>query len=138
MSVRRGKIEELTYIEYITERCYFPLLCRLRKAIDDFEVKLNVQKGLESLKKKLTIDVLVSSNSHFHSLLSYGNSPPGLLYPFLFGFAFAIVLFLYKFANSWLLEHSWARLSSALWIVAKLLCSCLCLFDAIVEFTCYG
>ena len=30
-----------------------------------------------------------------------------------------------------LLEHSWAPLSFSLWIVAKLLCSCLCVFVAI-------
>ena len=31
------------------------------------------------------------------------------------------------------MECSWALLSFVLWIVAKLMCSCLCLFDAIVE-----
>ena len=32
------------------------------------------------------------------------------------------------------MEHSWAPLSFALWIMAKLLCPCLCLLDAIFEF----
>ena len=31
------------------------------------------------------------------------------------------------------LERSWVSLSFVLWIVTKLLCSCLCLFDIIIE-----
>ena len=37
------------------------------------------------------------------------------------------------FMNWRLLERSTTPLSFVLWIVAKLSCSCLCLFDAIVE-----
>ena len=36
---------------------------------------VDVQKGALSLREKLTIDMLLSSNSLFHPLLSYGNSP---------------------------------------------------------------
>ena len=72
----------------------------------------------------LTIDVLVSSNLHFHSLLSYGNSPQWLPCSFLLGFGFGLV---------GLLECSWAPSSFVLRIVAKSLSSCLCLFDTIIE-----
>jgi hypothetical protein len=43
------------------------------------------------------------------------------------GFAFG------GFTKCMLLERSWAPLDFSLKIVAKLLCSCLCLFDAIFE-----
>ena len=43
------------------------------------------------------------------------------------------------FTNWMLLERSCALLSFPLWInVAKLLCSCLCLFDAIIELNAMG
>ena len=79
-------------------------------------------------EEKLTIDVLVPSNSHFHPSFSYDNSPQWLLGPFLLGFAIGS-----RFYNWRPMNHLWAPLSFALWIVAKLLCSCICLLDAIFE-----
>ena len=100
-----------------------------KKGIKNFEVKVDLQNGaLRFKEKKLIIDVLVSSHSRLYSLLSHGNSPQGLPCPFLSGFAFGGLGF-YK------LEVHGALMSSlefsSLWVVAKLLCSCLCLFDAI-------
>ena len=43
--------------------------------IKNVEVKVDVQKGALGSQYKLTIDVLVQSNSGFHPLLPYGNSP---------------------------------------------------------------
>ena len=56
------------------ERHYFSLVCIFKKAIRNFEVKVNVQKGALRFEEKNDIDVLVSFNSHFHPLLSYANS----------------------------------------------------------------
>ena len=54
----------------------FSLVCTFKKVIKIFEVNVDVQKGaLGLLRIKLTIDVLVSSISCFHLLLSYGDSP---------------------------------------------------------------
>ena len=74
----------------------------------------------------LTINVLVSIKSHFHPLLSYGNFP------------WWLPLSISLKVRIWVIGQargfcSWAPLSSALLIEANLLCSCLCLFDAIVE-----
>ena len=46
-----------------------------KKGIKNFEVQVDVQKGPQGLKGKLTMDALFSYNSHFHAMLSYGNSP---------------------------------------------------------------
>ena len=59
----------------IRKRYYFSLVCTFRKAMKNIEVKLNVLKGPQDLMKFLTIDVLVSSHSRYHSLFSYGNNP---------------------------------------------------------------
>ena len=48
-------------------------------------------------------------------------------------FLFELQLGFYVCTNWRLLKSSWAPLSFALWIKAKLLCFCLCLFNAIVE-----
>ena len=54
------------YIVYIRDRYYFSLVCTFRKAINFFEVKVDVQKGsLRFREKHLTIDVLFSSNYVF-------------------------------------------------------------------------
>ena len=44
-------------------------------AIKGFEVKVVVLKRGLRFRGNLTIDVLVSCNSHFHSFLSYDNNP---------------------------------------------------------------
>ena len=49
-------------------------MCTFKKAIKYFEVKVDVQKEAQRFRKFLTMDVLVSSNSYFHSFLSYGSS----------------------------------------------------------------
>ena len=68
--------EALAYMVYIREKYHFSLVCTSRKAIISFEVKIDVQKGGPScLEKFLTVDILVSSNSCFHPLLSYDHSP---------------------------------------------------------------
>ena len=59
-------------------------------------------------------------NSRFHPLLSCGNSP------FMLEFAFDF----YVITNWRLLEREWAPLSFSRRIVAKLLCSCLCLMQS--------
>ena len=43
-------------------------MCTFDKAIKIIEVKVDVQKGPLRFIEKLTIDVLVSSNSCYHSL----------------------------------------------------------------------
>ena len=40
-------------------------------AIKNVEIKVHVAKGALNLEKKLTINVLVLSDSHCHPLLSY-------------------------------------------------------------------
>ena len=42
------------------------------------------------------------------------------------------LFWVFVFINWRLLERSWAPLSFVLWVVAKLVCFCLCLLDAIV------
>ena len=51
----------------------FSLVCAFLKVFNKFfEVKVQcIKGGPNALEKKLTIDMLVSSNLHFHSLLSY-------------------------------------------------------------------
>ena len=75
--------------------------------------------------------MLDSSNSCFHPILSYGNSPQWLPCPFLlrFAFRFTIAILFHLVSTT---RGSWAPLIYALWIVAKLLCSLSCLLDAIV------
>jgi hypothetical protein len=54
----------------------FSLLCTFKEAIRNLEANVDVQMGpLGLLNIKLTIYVIVSSNSCFHLLLSYGDSP---------------------------------------------------------------
>lgn len=57
-------------------------MCIFEKASKNFGLKVDVQKGgLKFIEKKLTIDVLVPFNLHFHPLLSYGKLPsPMTLY----------------------------------------------------------
>ena len=50
-------------------------MCAFKKVIKTIEVKVDVQKRFLGFKEILTTDVLVLSNSHFHSLLPHGNSP---------------------------------------------------------------
>lgn len=52
----------LAYIIYTRKRYYFSLLCTFKKAIEDFELKVDVQKGPLRFREKLTMDVLVSSS----------------------------------------------------------------------------
>ena len=69
--------------------------------------------------------MFILSNSHFHLLLSYGNSPQWLPSPFLLGFHLGSRFI--QIGGSW---TSYPPLSFALEIMAKLLCSKLCLFGA--------
>ena len=72
VSVRSGTIWGIS----IREWCYFSLVGTFEKSIKNLKVKVDARKEALRLKKrKLTIDVLVPSNSHFHALLSYGDSP---------------------------------------------------------------
>ena len=64
-------------------------MCTFLKVVNCFEVKVDVEKGtLRFEGKKLTIDVLVSSNLHFHPLLSCAHNPQGLSCMFVLGFVF--------------------------------------------------
>ena len=59
MWVKEGVLfEALTYIIYIKER-FSITICTFQKAINSFEVDVDVQKGPYGLEKKLTIIVLV-------------------------------------------------------------------------------
>jgi len=50
--------EALAYILYLRKGHYFALVCTSRKAIKNFEVDVNVQKGaLRFREKKPTLDV---------------------------------------------------------------------------------
>ena len=63
-------------IVYIKERYYYSLVCKSKKALKKFEVKVDVQKGALQFRVKLDNRcVIVSSSSRFHPLLSYDNSP---------------------------------------------------------------
>lgn len=50
-------------------------MCTFEKATYLFKVKVDAQKGAPRFKDLKKKDVLVSSNSCFHPLLSYGHSP---------------------------------------------------------------
>ena len=66
----------------------FSSMCTFEKATYLFKVKVDAQKGAPRFKDFKKKDVLVSSNSCFHPLLSYGHSPQWLPCMFLLGFAF--------------------------------------------------
>ena len=77
-SVEEGLLfEALAYIECKKKIYYFSLVCTCRKAsINKFQVFVDVQNGtLRFRGEQFTIDVLVSSNSCYHPLLSYDNCP---------------------------------------------------------------
>ena len=106
----------------------FFLVCTSKRLWKRFEINVDVQKGALSFTINLINRLIVSSNSCFHPLLSYGNSPqwqPCAFWVYIVGSR--------CWQNQMCLECSWASLSFALYIVAKLLCFCLCLFDASVE-----
>jgi hypothetical protein len=64
------------YIYYIRERYYFSLVCGFEKAVKNIGVKVHVQKGaLLGLRKKVTMGLLVSPNSHCHPSLSCVHGP---------------------------------------------------------------
>jgi hypothetical protein len=90
VSVRRSIIEALVQIIYTRERCYieFSIVC-IQKGIKKPEVKVDVQKRVLRFREK--IDMLVSSITCLHPLLSYGNCPRLLPCPFLLGFAFWVL-----------------------------------------------
>ena len=52
------------HIVYRKERYSFSLVCTILKAIENFQVYVNVQKGAQWFRDILRLDVLVSSNSH--------------------------------------------------------------------------
>ena len=78
MSVRRGVnylrhyIHKGEYTKYI--RHYFSLLYTLKRAIKNFGVKVDVQKGTLRSIGKFDSRCVSLSNTHFHQLLSYNNS----------------------------------------------------------------
>ena len=60
---------------YIGESYCFSLVSIFKKDTKNHEVKLVVQNGALCFREKIAwVDVLGSSNSHFHSLLSYGDN----------------------------------------------------------------
>ena len=76
-------------LAYIWERYYISLV---QKGYYEIRSKGRCTKqGPKFLEKNLTIDMLVSSNSCFHQLLSYGDSPQQLSCPFLLGLAFWVL-----------------------------------------------
>ena len=88
------------------------------------------KETLRFKKNKMTIDVLVSSNSHFHPLLSYCNNFKWLPHRFLV----RVLHLSFEFSQDLrFLEYSWVSLSFAFHIVAMLLWSCPYSFDAIIE-----
>jgi hypothetical protein len=46
---------------YIRERYYFSLVRTFKEAIDNIELKVDIQKGAFRFRGKFTLDVLVSS-----------------------------------------------------------------------------
>ena len=60
--------EALAYIIYVREGYYFSLVCTFKKVINNFILKVDVQKRTVGFRKKRATYVLVSSNSRFHSL----------------------------------------------------------------------
>ena len=72
------------YIIYIRERHYFSPMWTFQKAIKNVEVKVDVQKGALSLRRKTDNRC---TSSHFHPSFSYDNSPQWLFGSFLLGFA---------------------------------------------------
>ena len=63
------------YITCMRERYHFSLVCAFRKAIKEFGVKVDSQNGVPRVIENMKIYMLISSNSQFYPLLSYGNSP---------------------------------------------------------------
>ena len=80
-------IEASTYILYVRERYYFPLVCTFMKATKNVAGKGICTKGVLEFRERNWQYVLVSSNSSFLPLLSYCNSPQCVRSPFLWGFA---------------------------------------------------
>ena len=103
---RRGTIRGISV--HIKRDVLFFLNVCIQKGYEECWSKGWCTKGGSRVKRNnLTIDVLVSSNSQFHPLLSYGNSSQRLPYPFLLGFAYG----LWVFTNWRLTKRSWAPLS---------------------------
>ena len=76
------------YIVHIRESFFFPPSVYILKSYWGIWSHGKCTKGGLRFKEMFTTYVLVSSNLHFHPLLSYGNSPQWQPYPFLLGFAF--------------------------------------------------
>ena len=73
-------------IVYIRERGYFSLVRMFKKDINNVEVKVDVQTWAHGFrKKKIDNKCVVSSNSCFHPLLSFVDSPQWLPSPLLLG-----------------------------------------------------
>ena len=103
-------------------------MCTFRKVIKYINAKVDVPKGALKCRENLRIDVLVSSNSHFHPLVSYGYNPQWLPLSILVR---VCIWVLGQARGSW--SAQWAPMSFALHVVAKLLCYCLCLFNVVIE-----
>jgi hypothetical protein len=109
-------------------------MCTHKKVIKNIEVTVDVQKRAVGFReRKMAIDVLVSSKFtfffHCYRMVIALND---YLVHSCWAFGFQV------FTNGRLLEHSWAPLSLRIWIMAKLLCYCLCLLDVIVELHAMG
>ena len=114
---------------YIRERYYFSVVCIFIKVIKNFEVNVNVQKGPLKFRESTNNRLLVLSNPHFHPLVStLVIALSDNIGPFLLGLHLGSRF--YKLEALGMLMDS---LEFVLWIVAKLLCSCLCLFDASIK-----
>ena len=84
MSIERGVLWDIiVHSIHVKERYSFFYSVYIQQGYYYFELNIDVQKGTYVLEKWLTINVLVSSTLCFHPLLSYGNSPQSLSYPFL-------------------------------------------------------
>ena len=66
VGLERGIIQALVHIVHIKERCCFSPLCKFKKAINKFEVKVDLQKALRFKHFILTRNVLISPNLRFH------------------------------------------------------------------------
>ena len=75
MSTRRGINWGIRIHSIHKWEVMFFLVCTSKRLWKRFEINVDVQKGALSFTINLINRLIVSSNSCFHPLLSYGNSP---------------------------------------------------------------
>ena len=120
--------EPLVYIVYIREMYYFSLVCMFKKAIKIFEANVSVQKG--ALRFRENFD----NRCQFHGIHIFIHCCHTVIVSMTTLFILVRVsVWVPHFINWRLLEHSWAPSSFVLWVVAKLVCSCLfvCLMQSL-------